>query len=426
MRPMRRAIPGIAIALAAVACATPLVRDGALQPHRYRAVLDRTSRAWGETLEPPVPARLIHSDEVGPLLRELIADEWQPQDLADYVEALVAVGLWPPDRDLIAEHVAVSREEVAGFYAPTRRTLFVVGDLRVPLWVRLQSALFRRDFFWETIVAHELVHALQHQTYPQVMEALRWRTQDDAVNAVSAAIEGDALRYGFEALGVPSLPEPAVVREQIEGSDHSGALEQAPALLRLTLMVPYVEGYRLAHGEGHGLLEMPPASTEQALHAERRREPFLAIDLSPLNGALPRSCRVLAENGMGELGLSVLLRDLAGATAPPGAWQGWHGDRYLAARCGGARAFVWVTAWDTEADAAEFEAAYRGVAGAVAARAGLGAPPRLQRHGREVHVVSSALASLAELLVRTPRRGEVASLDGLREHFSDTARVAVR
>jgi hypothetical protein len=423
---MRRTIPGVLAALSAAACATPLVHDGVLVPQRYQAVLQETGSAWGEPLDPPVPARLIRSDDVGPLLRELIAEDWQPQELADYVDALVAVGLWPADRDLIAEHVAVSREEVAGFYAPTRRTLFVVGDLRVPLGVRLESALMRRDVFWEAILAHELVHALQHQSYPQLVETLRWRGQDDAVNAVTAAIEGDATRYGFEALGLPLLPAPEQMRRKVENGAAGAALARAPALLRLTLTFPYVEGYRLAYAEGHGLLDTPPASTEQALHPERRREPFLAIDLAPLYGALPRSCRILAENGMGELGISVLLRDLGGADVSPEAWEGWNGDRFLAARCDGSRAFVWITAWDSEADAAEFETAYRAVAGAVAARAGLTAPPQVERRGREVHVWTASLASLADLLVRTPRRAEVASLDGLREHFAEATRMAAR
>lgn len=420
---MRRAIPGLLVALPALACATPLVRHGALQPERYQAVVERTGAAWGESLDPPVQAELIRGDEVGPLLRELIADEWQAADLAAYVDALVAVGLWPPERDLIGEHVAVSQEEVAGFYAPTRRTLFVVSDLEVPLSIRLQSALVRRDLFWETILAHELVHALQHQAYPQVVDTLRWRGQDDAVNAVTVAIEGDAMRYGFEALALPRLPEPEQLRREVEGGDPGAALERAPALLRFTLLVPYVEGYRLAYAEGRGLMDTPPASTEQALHPERRREPFLAIDLAPLHGALPRSCRVLAENGMGELGVSVLLRDLGGDVAPE-AWQGWHGDRYLAARCGDRRAFVWISHWDSEADAVEFETAYTGIAAAVAERAGLAAAPRVERRGAEVHVWTAELASLADLLESTPRRAEVASLDGLREHFAAGPRVA--
>ena len=42
-------------------------------------------------------------------------------------------------------------------------------------------------------------------------------------------------------------------------------------------------------------------------------------------------------------------------TDPPRLiWEGWNGDRYLAARCGGRRELLWLTVWDSEADAAEF------------------------------------------------------------------------
>ncbi len=411
---MRPALCGVlAAALSATGCATALIRDGRLHPARYESVLERTSARWGGSLETPIPSAVIGREDVGPLLRGLIADELDAETLAAYQDGLVAVGLWPADRDLVEEQVSVSREEVAGLYAPTRRRLYVVGDHRVPVSLRVLSALARVDLFWETVLAHELVHALQHEHRPELMEALLWRDQDDANWAISIAIEGDAMRYGFEALDVPRLPTPETIRDEMQAADDGGALSRAPALLRLSLLVPYVEGYRLSYLEGPALREVPPISTEQALHPERRHEPFVAYDLAPLRAALPEGCRFVAENGMGELGISILLRDLSEGAASPEAWQGWHGDRYLAARCDGRRAFAWISAWDSEGDAAEFESAYRGIADAVAERAGLGWPPRVERRGSEVYVVSAALAPLADRLEAAPRRAPILTLEEL-------------
>jgi hypothetical protein len=423
MPDVRRALGALLAAVLPLAgCATPLIRDSRIQPDRYEAVLERTAARWGAALREPVPSQVIGRDDVGPLLRGLVADQMDAEELRAYQEGLISVGLWPADRDLVDEQVALSRQEVAGLYAPTRRRLYVVRDQTVPFSLRIFSTLSRRDLFWETILAHELVHALQHQHRPELMEALLWRGQDDAVSAVSIAIEGDAMRYGLEALDLPVVA-PEVLRQDMQRSDEEGALASAPALLRLTLLVPYVEGYRLSYSEGPALRDAPPASTEQALHPERRREPFLSFDLAPLVPSLPGGCRFVDENGMGELGISVLLRDLSNETIPAGAWQGWDGDRYLAARCGEERAFVWISAWDSEADALEFESAYREIAAAVAARAGMRAAPGVRRRGREVHVVSEELAALAEPLETGPRRSAVASLAELAARVAEAERA---
>jgi hypothetical protein len=408
-----------AVGFAGAGCVTPLIRNGALQARPYHAVLERTTAHYGTPLETPVPSEVIGRDGVPDLLRELLAEEWGEQAVADYQDALVSLGLWPADRDLVEEYVAVSREEVAGLYAPSRRTLYVVADQSVPFSLRLLSALSGRDVFWEMTLAHELVHALQHQSHPRLMTPSLWRAHDDASNAISAALEGHALRYGFEALDVPRLPSPEEVRDESgdPDRDEESALGRAPALLRLTLLFPYVQGYRLSYWEGHELLDQPPASSEQVLHPERRHEPFLAIDLQPLHARLPGGCRMLAENSLGELGLYVLFQDLAGDGVSPDAWQGWNGDRYLAARCPDGRAFAWVTAWDSEDDADEFEAAYRKIAARVQERAQLTSPPTVKRSGREVHVLAGGLAVLAAELADGPRRRPVATLEALLAHF---------
>ena len=250
-------------------------------------------------------------------------------------------------------------------------------------------------------------------TIPELIDALLWQDQDDATQALAVAIEGDALRYGFEALGIPHLPEPSTLRDELAGAGLDGALGRAPALLRLSLLVPYIEGYRLSYTEGPALRERPPLSTEQALHPERRYEPFLAYDLRALRTTLPGGCRFVSENSMGELGISILMRDLADAPVDPEAWYGWNGDRYVTARCDGRRAFVWISAWDSESDAAAFEAAYRGIADAVAERGELTRAPQTRRHGPEVVAVSEALAPLVAELDALASRRTISTLQEL-------------
>jgi hypothetical protein len=408
-------------ALGASGCAYSMIRDGEVRPEPFHAIVARTAAARG--IEPPLPidARVITAAEIEGVIRRAITRDWGDEDVRRYERALTAMGLWPGERDLLDELVGVMREEVAGLYDPGDRALYIVSDTKAPFLDRLLSAFLRRDFEREIVLSHELVHLLQHASYPHLLDSDPFfYDHDDVGLAIQAAVEGDATRYGFEALDLlPELPDPANFREEIDSavaSIHDGALAAAPALIRLTLAFPYTHGYRLAYVEGKALLDSPPASTEQVLHARERRASFLAIDLLPMRDELPDGCRFVHENTLGELELSVLFRDLA--TDPPqDAWEGWDGDRYVVAECGERPAFLWITAWDSRSDALEFETAYRDILAALVARAGLAAPPIVTRSEREVIVHSSELTPLVGRLPELARRRRVSTLPELRDHF---------
>lgn len=405
--------------LGSAGCAYQLVSGGQLREEPFEQIVERTVRARGIAPENEIRTRVIASGELPDLLRGALAAEWTGTEIRDYQEGLVTLGLWPAGRDLEHEFVAVYSEEVVGLYLPTQRTLFLVDDAHTSWSVRLLSTLIRRDLERELILSHELVHFLQHQAFPALLDADPfWKSQDDATAALQAALEGDALHYGFASLEIEP-PTAEELREALEEEDRQrshGALAEAPALLRLTVAFPYAHGYGLSLREGRALLASPPASTEQVLHPERRLEPFQAIDLGALRAALPEGCRARYEDTLGELGLSVLLRDL-GASAEAATWEGWDGDRWVAADCGGDRELVWLTAWDSETDADEFAASYARIAPAVAERAAMASPPAARVVGREVWIATPMLAPLAERLDALARRARVADLPGLRAHF---------
>jgi hypothetical protein len=214
-----------------------------------------------------------------------------------------------------------------------------------------------------------------------------------------------------------ALPDPAEMKLGMESAaEEDGALAKSPALVRLTLAFPYSSGYPLSLVEGDALLDDPPASTEQVLHADRRRADFQVADFAELERALPDGCESLGQNTLGEFLIWVLLTDLGSAAAAE-ASDGWDGDRYLAARCGGRRAFFWWTAWDTEQDALEFGEAYLELADEVAARAGLASTPQVGRDGVHVIVSSEPLGALLPRLDREARWARIGTLDELRAHF---------
>ena len=403
-------------------CAWSLVDDGQLREQPFADIVTRTAAARRDRHPGPVDARVVPVDEVSELLRGNLLHERTAEQIALYQTRLEVVGIWPPDRDLIEETLAVAREEVAGFYVPETGILYVVDGFAMPLSMRFLSALVRRDLVREVVLAHEIVHLLQHRDTPAVFDVMNWMEQDDAGSAVQTAFEGDATHYGYRAVLGPNgeLPPPEDLRRELEAQlaqKREGAWAEAPALLRLTLMLPYARGYPLSVAEGTQLLEDPPATTEQVLHADRRRAEFEVADLMPLVASLPRGCESLGQNTLGEVGIWVLLQDLGAADASEAASDGWDGDRYLAARCGGRLAFAWWTQWDSEADAAEFAIAYQRIAPAVATRAGLGGPPSTHREGSRVLVASEPLESLVPLLGPRARRARITTFGELRDHF---------
>ena len=405
--------------IGAAGCAYSLVSGGEVRPEPFHQIVERTVRARGIAPETEIRTRVIASRELPGLLAEALAAEWSGAEIHEYQEGLITLGLWPAGRDLQREFVAVYAEEVVGLYLPTQQTLFLVDDPGSSWSIRLLSSLVRRDLERELILSHELVHFLQHQAFPDLLEPDPfWKSQDDVTAAVQAALEGDALHYGIRSLEIDP-PEEMKLRGGLEEEDQQrshGALAEAPALLRLTLAFPYANGYGLSLREGRSLLATPPASTEQVLHAEKRHEPFQAIDLAALRARLPAGCRAVFEDSLGELGLSVLLRDLGDPTQPA-TWEGWDGDRWVAADCDGSRELVWLTAWDSEADAAEFAAGYERIAPAVAERAGMPSPPAARVVGSEVWIATPGLAPLAGQLDALARRARVVDLQGVREFF---------
>jgi len=391
------ALAALGCLVALAGCTHARVDDGYAREDSAVDVV--ANAALARRIEPdgPIHARSVARDELRAVLAEEL-DAWKsPAELADYERALVALGLWPADRSLRAEAIAVYAEAIVGIYLPSRRELLLVADANEALGSTPLEAVPGEDIETEFALCHEIIHWLQHQAYPQLMDPDQIpKGSDDLEAATEAALEGDALRFGFDAVGLP-VPTPEQWEARIDGqfSDADGsALAQAPALIRLSLGFPYSRGFALAWREEFALLETPPISTEQVMHDERRHEAFLQMDLTQLENRLPPGCRTVQRNTVGELQISILFRDLA-ADPDPAIWEGWNGDRYLVADCAGQSEWVWWTAWDSARDAEEFAAAYRQLAAAVAARAGSALPVAATTQRTFVVVTSRGLAQEA-------------------------------
>src|SRR5258705_10875389 len=93
--------------LFATGCAWSLVDAGRIREQPFADIVTRTAAARGDPRPDRVDARVVSQSEVPDLLRENLLHERSRDEMANYQARLVAVGLWPPDRDLIEESVAV-------------------------------------------------------------------------------------------------------------------------------------------------------------------------------------------------------------------------------------------------------------------------------------------------------------------------------
>jgi hypothetical protein len=345
---------------------------------RLRELLQAAEKYRGLTARRPVPSGVLGEEELKKKVVEAFREEVPPEVLRSLEASLKAFGLIPETMDLARFYPELLTSQVAGFYDPERDYLALVrreGGFLGPA----ADAGEEKDLE-DTVLVHELTHALQDQHF-DLEKFASDGSLSDAATARTALIEGDATLAMFSYLMEADLAaapgfgdtltqwmeDPSALMEG--GADLPGTAElaEAPAWFRDTLLFSYFQGFafcldvkRLGGQKllDHAFTTDPPRSSEQILHPEKwhtKRDDPVALAWPDLSGALPGS-RKLAEGELGEAGLRTLLRKTGKSFA---AAAGWGGDRFAVYERNGVRLLAWITEWDSEADAREFQAAAR-------------------------------------------------------------------
>jgi hypothetical protein len=306
------------------------------------------------------------------LLREFDKSKTRDQ-LVGEEAAYKAFGLIPDTMNLRALYLGVLEEQIAGYYDPETKVLYIVRG--VP------------DEVIGLTVTHELVHALQDQ-YAN-LDSLRKNTSaddDDRESARQAVIEGQA-NYVSLVIAAGGAQNFATrlpggwdqLRETTrENLSMYPRLAAAPMAIQEALLFPYLSGAEFARNyaqrhPGTMPLTDPPASTEQVMHPAaffgKQRD-------DPTSVSLPAVSGTVYANDMGEFGTRLFLyQHLHDSNVAIRAAVGWDGDRYVVYRAPGGNALAWATVWDTPLDAAEFvtattDAMKMRYAGTVSTKAG--------------------------------------------------------
>ncbi|HEX6313370.1 MAG TPA: hypothetical protein VFZ73_00865 [Gemmatimonadaceae bacterium] len=317
---------------------------------RVRENIPKIERATGLEFKTPPTVESQPRDSVRAFLERRFNEDLPESELSAMERAYKTFGLVPASMDLRRFMLDLLTEQVAGYYDPKAKTLYVVegGD----------------ESLTDITISHELVHALQDQHF-NLDSLTRAREDNDRLTTGQAVVEGQAT---LEQISIMIGSDNAItampggwdrVRQLIRESQSSmPVFASAPTILQETLIFPYLSGAEFmrrfkTEAKGQSPFTRMPVSTEQLLHPERyfesRDDPTTVI-LPP-----PSSGRVAYQNNLGEFETRILLFEYLKdqGSAVRGA-AGWDGDRYALIETPRGDAIAWVTVWDNSIDAAEF------------------------------------------------------------------------
>ena len=295
----------------------------------------------------PVEVILLNDDDYQARFREIIDEEFATEDVEAINALLRMLGIIQPDDDYLQLIETLLTSGTGGFYDPDTEELVVrlVGD----------------DFgpYAESVVIHELVHALQDQHFELLDND---DLEGDLAYVASAIIEGDALLREATYVQAMSLAEQASYFAAASEIDIS-ALDSLPGYIVESFTSAYLDGFFFHQEIGLDEIDAQftnlPESSEQLLDSDKYRR-----DEQPREVVLPDlelpGYTLWFDAPAGQKDLELLLADGVGS---PGlalqAAAGWGGDLNRVYNAGDEEAvYVLKYLGDSKADAEELEAAF--------------------------------------------------------------------
>jgi hypothetical protein len=324
----------------------PLPKAGDLQAE-VTAMLPKVEASAGLKFKQPPKVATQSAEQVRDFLIAQFARPTVRKDLDAKIVVWKRLGVIADSVDVIALLTRLLTEQVVGFYDPKSKTLYVVEG--------------RPGVERETVIRHELTHALQDQ-YVNLDSIQNIMNDDDRVEAAQAVFEGHAtvMMIGNAARTIAWDK----ARESIRDARASNPVfSAAPGFLAEGLLFPYIGGaefVRTAMNDGASsaaLLSNLPTSTSQVLHKERwgGTGDATANAAEVVRFTTAPGTTIRYQNSFGEFETRLALAELLGDVAPASAAaRGHDGDRYASLAVAGGEGLAWVSVWDTPLDAEEF------------------------------------------------------------------------
>ena len=347
--------------------------------------MHEVERLRGLTFVRDVTQRTVDRDELRALLRAEVVKS-VPYSPEQYVSILAAFQLIDSSSPaLIDKLLDLYQSQVLAFYDPRSHTYFAVRQLPEAM-----AGLGDSEMLRQSVVMHELMHALQDQRFDASRRDEELQKDVDAELAYHALLEGEATLVMIDylldragqslqtAIDNDMLVNLAAMTSAADKSIDPGT----PRYFVESLKFPYIDGLRLViDGYRRGgwkeidrMHANPPRSTREVLH---RQEYFarlngVAAGFSPPIGALKSAATPLTVEHMGEFHWRYFVGEAA---------TGWVDDRVTFLQNPACQMTVIAeTQWESEDRARAFESAY------VSFLRGRGIEPKVNARGRSVTV----------------------------------------
>ncbi len=343
-------------------------------------ILKFASDDTGLPIENDVKRRLASRKEVESYLEKGMKDDKDAKRLERSSIVLKKFGLLPRNFELGPFLVAMLKEQVAGYYDPKKKTVNILN------WIDPDQQ--------KPVLAHELTHALQDQSFGMEKWMKAAETEgdkklaptpadidtDEESEAREAVVEGQAMvvmmDYALAASGKTLLDMPqvgeALKEGMLDGPADSPTFRDAPIFLKEELTFPYRYGmdFTLALEKAGGKAEAfagafknPPKTTREIMEPEtyiehEKLEPVKRLDFKKDLAGYD----AFDIGAMGEFDVDVLVEQYAGYKEAQAMYPAWRGGYYFAGRTKGLQSgplgVVYVSRWATPAKAAEFGGVY--------------------------------------------------------------------
>ena len=317
-----------------------------------------------------VKRELTSRDKVQAFLEARMKDDKDTKRMQQSEQVLKKFGLLPRDFDLQDFLVELLREQVAGYYDPKTRTVYLLN------WVDPAGQ--------QPVLAHELTHALQDQNFglekwlkePETKNLQQEVEADEQTTVRHAVVEGQAMVTLLDFMLSPTdqnvVNAPLIVealRQSMNVGTDSPVFAKAPLFLKEALTFPYNYGLNferelLIKGGKEkafaGVFQNPPQTTRQVMEPStylsgEKLPPMAVPDFDKLLGHAYKRVDV---GSIGEFDVAVFARQYGRKDADDSIAPHWRGGYYYAARPKGSKqgdpqplGLVFVTKW-SDADAA--------------------------------------------------------------------------
>ncbi|MBX3169109.1 MAG: hypothetical protein KF760_17005 [Candidatus Eremiobacteraeota bacterium] len=307
----------------------------------------------------PVKAQAVSQKECVAYLMKLLDEEMQPAQTNRREGFLKLLGLMPEQGSLKKIYAELYGDQVRGLYDPKQKRYLVVTSAKGQEDPMAAALGLNLD---DILTVHELGHAIQDQHFGLGALTKQVAENFDQELAASSLFEGDAsvlmLAFALKATGLEGVDTSALGGLDSEQMmmGQSAAVARAPRFFRDVLGFPYGQGMKfvssIKRGQNWAAVDRAfgqlPESTEQIIHPEK----YLRDHPKPVRMEAARPGTSLGQDTAGEFTIRCWARENGFGDE---AAAGWGGDRYEVFRTSSGLAGIWVTTWDSDKDAVEFE-----------------------------------------------------------------------